>query len=500
MITPMRELPQALYRAQDVRELERIAIAEMGISGLTLMTRAGTAAFRLLQHSWPLARRVAILCGTGNNGGDGLVVARLAHETGLHTEVILLGEADQLRGDARQTYEAMLKAGVQAAPFSPDRWPSAEVVVDALLGTGLDREVTGAYREAIAMLNGQNAPVLSLDIPSGMHADSGNALGIAVRATKTVTFIGLKQGLFTGQGPDYCGEIVFDDLAVPAEVYRQVPNPAFRIMQDWINPILPPRPRSAHKGHYGHVLVVGGERGMAGAARLAGEAAARVGAGLVSVATHPFHAAALNAARPELMCHAVADGKALSTLLNKASVVAIGPGLGREEWGRKLLGAVLESDLPLVVDADALNWLAQEPLRREHWVLTPHPGEAARMLNVTSAEIQADRWHALRELQRRYGGVTVLKGAGTLVCNGHEPVALCHTGNPGMAAGGTGDVLTGVVAGLLAQGLSAWQAAVAGVYLHGRAGDAAAAKGERGMMAGDLLDHLRHGVNPASLP
>jgi len=494
----MRELPQALYRAQEVRELDRIAVAEMGIPGFDLMTRAGMAAFKALQHSWPRARSVAVLCGTGNNGGDGFVVARLAQEAGLQTEVILLGEAAQLRGDARRACEAMLKGGVQVSPFAADRWPSADVIVDALFGTGLDREVTGVHKEAITLLNRQSVPVLSLDIPSGLHSDNGNELGIAVRASKTVTFIGLKQGMFTGLGPDYCGEIIFDDLAVPADIYRRVSNPAFRITNEWIKPLLPPRPRTAHKGHHGHVLVVGGAPGMAGAARLAGEAALRTGAGLVSLATHPFHAAALNAARPELMCRAVEDAKELLPLLSKVSVVAIGPGLGREAWGRKLFDALLEGGLPMVADADALNWLAQEPLRRDNWILTPHPGEAARMLNVSSAEIQADRWRAVRELQSRYGGVVILKGAGTLVCDGHELVALCDAGNPGMASGGMGDVLTGVIAGLLAQGLSPWQAGTSGVYLHGRAGDAAAKNGERGLMAGDLLEHLRYAANPVS--
>jgi hydroxyethylthiazole kinase-like uncharacterized protein yjeF len=240
---------------------------------------------------------------------------------------------------------------------------------------------------------------------------------------------------------------------------------------------------------------------MAGAARLAGEAAARVGAGLVSLATHPFHAAALNAARPELICHAAADVNALPALLSEASVLAVGPGLGRDAWGGKLFGAVLDSALPTVVDADALYWLAREPVRRNHWILTPHPGEAARMLDVSVGEVQADRWQAVRELNKRYGGVVILKGAGTLVCNGYDPVALCDTGNPGMAVGGMGDVLTGVIAGLLAQGLNPWQATLAGVYLHGRAGDIAAAEnGERGMMAGDLMAPLHRLVNPPVHP
>lgn len=496
----MRELPQALYRAQDSRELDRIAGADLGIPGYTLMSRAGTAAFHLLRRSWPHASTVVVVCGIGNNGGDGFVTARLAREGGLQVEVLLLGEAALLRGDARRACEAMLKAGVQVSPFAPDRWQEADVVVDAIFGTGLDREVTGLHREVISLINRQSAPVLSLDIPSGLHSDTGNALGVAVRATKTITFIGLKQGLFTGQGPDYGGEISFDDLGIPVEVYERVPAPAFRISSEWLKSLLPPRARIAHKGNHGHVLVVGGEQGMAGAVRLAGEAAARVGAGLVSMATHPYHAAALNAARPELMCHAVADSHVLSVLLSKARVLAIGPGLGREEWGKKVFGAALECDLPMVVDADALHWLANEPLRRNNWILTPHPGEAACLLNVSTGDIQVDRWQAVRELHKRYGGVVILKGAGTLVYNGHDQIALCDTGNPGMAAGGMGDVLTGVIAGLLAQGLNHWQAALVGVYLHGRAGDFAATReGERGMMAGDLMEPLHRLVNPPAL-
>jgi NAD(P)H-hydrate epimerase len=492
----MDPLPQALYRARDLRELDRIAIAEHGLSGYSLMKRAGEAAFHLLRRTWPRARRIAVLCGGGNNGGDGLVAARLLREAGMPCRVFLLAEAARLQGEARQAYEDLIRSGLQPETFSAALRPDAEVMVDALLGTGLDREVNGLFREAIDWLNGQRAPVLSLDIPSGLHADTGQPLGAAVRAAVTLSFIALKQGLFTAEGPDYCGRIVCDDLALPAEVYAKVASPAFRLVDERIASLLPLRPRSAHKGCHGHVLVVGGAPGMAGALRLAGEAAARAGAGLVTLATHPVHAAALNAARPELICHGVADPKALAPLLERATVVAVGPGLGAESWGRPLLRAVLDSGLPQVVDADALNWLAHEPRRCGHWILTPHPGEAARLLNITAAEVQRDRWQAVRELQRRYGGVVVLKGAGSLICRGQDPVALCDAGNPGMATGAMGDLLTGVIAGLRAQGLDDWQAATAGVYLHGRAGDLAAEDGERGLMASDLLAPLRRLVNP----
>ena len=258
---------------------------------------------------------------------------------------------------------------------------------------------------------------------------------------------------------------------------------------------LPPRSRASHKGDYGHVLVVGGDHGMAGAVRLAGEAAARTGSGLVSIATCLVHAAAIAAARPELMCHGVECARDLRPLLQRASVVAIGPGLGQSAWARDMLAAVLQTHLPLVVDADALNLLAQEPTRRDDWILTPHPGEAARLLGITTEQIQADRLHAVQTLQQRYGGVCVLKGAGSLVC-APESIALCEVGNPGMASGGMGDVLTGIIAALLAQGLSLVDAACAGVYIHAKAGDRAAQDGERGLLASDLMPYLRPLVNP----
>ena len=259
--------------------------------------------------------------------------------------------------------------------------------------------------------------------------------------------------------------------------------------------LLPPRPRASHKGDYGHVLVIGGDHGMAGAVRLVGEAAARTGSGLVSIATRTAHAAVITTARPELMCHGVEHVRDLRPLLQRASVIAIGPGLGQSAWGSELLAAVVQTRLPLVVDADALNLLAQESAMRNNWILTPHPAEAARLLNVTTEQIQADRLHAVQAIQNRYGGVSVLKGAGSLVCAVDRPIAICEAGNPGMASGGMGDVLTGIIAGLLAQGLNLADAACAGVYIHAKAGDRAAQQGERGLLASDLMPHLRKLVN-----
>jgi hydroxyethylthiazole kinase-like uncharacterized protein yjeF len=496
-------LPKELYRAEEVRAMDRHAIDTVGIPGIELMHRAGAAALVALRERWRSARTLSAVCGAGNNGGDGYVVARLAHELGWDVRVYPVAPPANLKGDALTAYQEFRAAGGEVLDFIPVDFEGAEILVDGLLGTGLDREIGGLYAEVIravnrysergAALSGLGRKVLALDIPSGLHADSGAVLGVAVRADLTASFIGLKRGLFTGEGLEYSGEVVFDDLGTPPEVKHCV-RPSALLLPPLVHG-LPRRPRSAHKGHFGHVLVVGGDHGYSGAARMAAEAAARVGAGLVSVATREPHAGLMNLARPELMCLGTETRAELESLLGRATAVALGPGLGRSNWAREMLETVLASDLPLVVDADGLNLLAERPPHRENWVLTPHPGEAARLLGVTTAAIQRDRFAAVRELHSRYGGVVVLKGSGTLIAGEDGIPSVCTAGNPGMASGGMGDVLTGVIAGLLAQKLSLLDAAVLGVRLHGAAGDEAASGGERGLLASDLMGPLRRLVN-----
>jgi len=493
-------LPQALYRAEQVRALDRAAIQTHGIPGIELMNRAGHAAYELLRARWPLSERLTVLAGLGNNGGDGYVIARLARADGLVVRVLQLGDLGRVGGDAALALAAYRDCGGAIEPFAglPE---GSGVVIDALFGTGLDRPVTGPWAAAIDAVNAAGAPVLAIDIPSGLHSDTGAVLGVAVRACATISFIGLKQGLFTGAGPEHCGCVHFSDLGVPALVYDAEPPAARRI--DWVQESgrLRPRQRGAHKGDFGHVLVIAGAPGMSGAARLAGEAALRAGAGLVTVATHPDHAALLNLGRPELMVSAVGEPAALETLLARATVIAIGPGLGRGPWGRALWETVRDSGKPLVVDADALNLLAESPAPNPAWVLTPHPGEAGRLLGCSTAQIGQDRFRAAQEIARRYGGLVVLKGAGTLIQgqDGKAPPAVCTDGNPGMATAGAGDVLTGVIAALLGQRdalrLDPRQAACLGVCLHGAAGDRAARDGERGLIAGDILAALRPVAN-----
>lgn len=492
----MNVIPHALFRAAQVRELDRLAMAAAGISGYDLMERAAAAALTVLRQRWPSAKELTVVCGAGNNAGDGYVLARLARRAGLQATVLSLVDAQGLAGDALQACQDWRASGGASHPFELGRLHRGKVVVDALLGTGLDRPVEGSWRDAVTAINNGAAPVLALDIPSGLSADTGAVLGAAVRAEATVSFIGLKQGLLTGEGPEHCGALYFDDLQAPAEIFLSVHPSATRIGSEALARLLPRRPRSTHKGRCGHVLVVGGERGMAGAARLAAEAAARTGAGLVSVATRPEHASVIAAARPELMCHGVESARQLLPLLERADVVVLGPGLGQSAWAGDLLGAVLETRLPLVLDADGLNLLAREPVRRGHWILTPHPGEAARLLGTDTATIQADRFRAVEALVDAFSGTLVLKGSGSLVRSPGGVTYVCDAGNPGMASGGMGDVLSGVLAALIGQGLDLEDAARAGTYLHAAAADRAAADGERGMLASDLFAALRRLANP----
>jgi NAD(P)H-hydrate epimerase len=496
-------LPTALYRAEQVRDLDRIAIVDEGIPGATLMERAGVAAFDELRRAWPEARRIAVVCGPGNNGGDGFVVARHAAAAGLTVRVGLVGDAARLKGDALGAHDRMVEAGLEARAYGKELLDGAEVIVDALFGTGLDRGVEGAPGACIEDLNGHPAPVLAIDIPSGLHADTGRALGTSVAAAVSVSFIGLKQGMFTGEARDRCGRIVFESLDVPAAIYERIAPSARRADLASLAGILGPRRRSDHKGSFGHVLIIGGDEGFAGAARMAGEGAARSGAGLTTIATRAGHAAAIASQRPELMCHGVEEPRSLAPLLERASVVAVGPGLGKGQWGRAMLDAALEravaAGLPMVIDADGLNLLAELKLGKngdqQPRILTPHPGEAGRLLGCTSREVESDRFAAAARIAGEYGAIAVLKGAGTLVCESGEATWVCAGGNPGMGSGGMGDVLTGIIAGLCAQGLAPSLAARAGVVLHGAAADRAAAAGERGLLAGDLMGPLRTLVN-----
>lgn len=376
----MEQIPgtENLYTAAQTRELDRCAIHDHKIPGITLMSRAASACFEALLHNWPGVECIQVLCGSGNNGGDGFLVADLAHKRGIPVTVFQLGDPSKISGDALLARQQALANGVPIAEFDKSLVQGAGVIVDAMLGTGLGGEVRGVYRDAIAAVNAAGAPVLAVDIPSGLCSDSGRVLGVAVRADLTVTFIGLKRGLFTMAAADHTGAIEFNDLGVPLEVYQAVPCDCSRLELESLLEHLPARPATAHKGLYGTVLVVGGDYGMAGAAALAAEAALRCGAGLVRVATRTEHVAALVARTPETMPMGVKSGQELTALVESADVLVVGPGLGQSAWSEQLLQVAAASGKPMVLDADGLNLLAagrsDTGQHRGNWVLTPTRG------------------------------------------------------------------------------------------------------------------------------
>lgn len=487
-MTAHDDLPLNLYSAQQVRDLDARLIAA-GTPGFELMRRAAHTAWRALRRQWPDAGEITVLAGHGNNAGDGYLIAALALRAGWRVRVLAVGDAARLSGDAVSAHGEARAAGVDIEVWS-DRAELRGVLVDALLGTGLGGEVREPYASAIAAINASSLPVLAVDIPSGLSADTGQVLGCAVNADLTVTFIGLKLGLFTALGPDQCGELVFDGLDADPALLPE--NGVARRLAPASLPLLATRPKAAHKGLFGHVLVVGGDTGLGGAVLLAAESALRCGAGLVSLATRVAHVPAVLARRPELMARGVSSSAELLRLAERADVLVVGPGVGRDAWGRVLVSAAASLERRQVWDADALNLLAEERVARPSgdWVITPHPAEAARLLGTSTAEVQADRPKAALALAQRYQAVVVLKGVGSLIASPDGRLALCDHGHPAMAGAGLGDVLSGILGALLAQGLPAFDAACLAVWLHARAGESLGAQG-RGLAAADLIPAVR---------
>jgi hydroxyethylthiazole kinase-like uncharacterized protein yjeF len=492
----MDSMPVEIYSVASVREIDRAAIEREGIPGYALMKRAGEAAVNAALSSFPDSKRWQVVCGAGNNGGDGYVVARVAAGHGIVVSVISLIDPESLSGDAATAHGDFVAEGGVVMPWAGQLDSEADLIVDGLLGSGLERDVVGDYATAVRAMNDHSASVLALDIPTGLHSDTGAVLSCAVIAQLTVTFVGLKAGLFLGEGPSHSGTLLFAGLEIPEGCRDPSRAVLRRIGQEQIRTALPRRKKVAHKGDFGHVLIVGGGKGMPGAALLCGEAALRAGAGRVSIATDSSHAANIVSSRPELMAHGIDNPTQLDDLLRNCDVVAFGPGLGQSEWARSMYERVVADGRISVWDADALNLLAESSASSAKRIITPHPGEAGTLLDRPTADVQADRTASLTALQERYGGTVVLKGAGSLVSSSGPAPWLCTAGNPGMAAPGMGDVLTGVIAALLAQGLDLERAACVGVQAHAMAGDFAARRGERGLMASDLIGALRRILNP----
>ena len=480
-------LPRQLYESKAVQQLDRLAIKHFDTTGFELMQR-GSGLFAGDAQALAVNQSPDCFAGAGNNGGDGYVIAALAKDLGLSSEVLHLSPPEQLAADASRAYQMAVAAGAEIHPYIEAAFALRShqpntLLVDAMLGTGLSRPVSGDYEHAIRSINSSQMPVFAVDVPSGLNADTGEPFDEAISAAQTMTFIAIKQGLLTGSALNFTGDLCFDDLGLPQALYSHEQAPVSGVRRIDIYSVLSafsPRPRFP-KGKFGHVMVIGGDRGFGGAPLMAAEASLRSGAGLVSVVTRSEHRAAFLARRPELMMHGTEDNDFdFDLLLQRASVLVIGPGMGLGPWGEELLRISLQTaskkSIPVIIDADALTLLARNSanytsIKKDTWILTPHPGEAARLLNVTASDIQLNRFAAIRTLRDTWGGNCLLKGSGSLISNAVEPdlIKLCSEGNAGMATAGMGDVLTGVIAALLAQGLPLDQALSSAVCVHGEA-------------------------------
>ncbi len=501
---------QPLFTPAQVREMDRRAIAG-GVPAAALMERAAGHLARGIVRAGGRAAglRVALLCGRGNNGGDGFVVARLAHEHGYQTDCLVAAAESELRAEASVQLRAASARGVQAVFADDERWhrklecmAHRDLLVDALLGTGSRHEVRGAVQEAIQAINRSGVPALAVDIPSGIHPDTGEELGESVWALRTVTFGHPKPYLFQGIGLEHSGFWTVADIGYPQTLLTE-PTDARLLDQNWVGSLLPERLRGSHKGENGSILIVAGSRAMRGAATLAALSSLRSGAGLVTVAGIPEVCDAVAAQLPEVLLFplpeidGVVSPDAAPLILDKRDrykSAVFGPGLTHERPVMEFLAAVLEKwQKPAVLDADALNAIAYDGVRLPECecVLTPHPGEMSRLLHSSIAEIQADRFHTVRQAMAELGHCVLLKGPYSIVGEPGQPMMVNHTGNPGLASGGMGDVLSGVIATLLAQDLPGYYAASCGMFWHGTAADLCAHDiGPIGYTARDVAEAL----------
>ena len=503
-----------------MQALDRRTISEAQIPSSVLMERAGAGVVAYLQDRYaPLhGKSATVFCGKGNNGGDGLVVARLLRRLRVKVTVLLLASPADLSNDSAVMYRRWIRVSGASATKSfrsPDQtWPllaSSDFVIDALLGTGLSTDVTGAYREAITLMNRSGRPVIAVDMPSGIHTDNGNILGHAVRATATVTFGLPKLGLYLGAGIDHAGTIHVVDIGIPSRYLDALDSRIFLITKAMAAQAMPVRQASSHKGTFGHAGIIAGSVGKTGAAVLAARAALRTGVGLVTVAVPSSVNDVVEAKLLEAMTHPLPETKVRTLarsgfervleFMRARTAIAIGPGLSTHPETVELVQSLMKHiDRPSVLDADALNALVgRASLLTECKIppiLTPHPGEMARLeIDASAQTVNADRIGTARRFARERGVFVVLKGARTVIARPDGLLAICPTGNPGMATAGTGDVLTGMLVGLLAQKIPAWEAACTATYLHGLAGDLAARQfGQAGMLAGDLIANVPHAI------
>lgn len=473
-----------LYTREQAYQLDKLAIQQDRQPGRQLMQKAAEAVWRAIQNRWSNVNHIVVLAGSGNNGGDAFALALLARNNGVIVDIVSVGDLSHQSPESAFYRQQWQMSGGTVTPWT-DSCPECDLIVDGLLGIGLSKSLTSDWQTMVESINAHQAPKVCIDIPSGLNANTGNAMPCAIQADLTVTFIARKVGCYLADGPDYCARLEFDDLGLSTASRRQVD--AVVQLLDETNVRLPAtRRKNSHKNQFGHVLVVGGNRGLSGAVQLAGMAALRAGTGLVSLCVHPQNYPLTTSA--ELM---QSDWSELDAMVERASVVVVGPGLGRCQQATRVLEQLACIDKPMLIDADALDAGFISSLATQRAILTPHPGEAARLLNNSTADIQQDRIEALQKMMQHWPAVCVLKGAGTLIGQRDELLTLCARGHAGMATAGMGDVLSGIIAAYLAQGLDPLLAAQTGVLVHSLAAEEYARNFDaNSLIASDVIDRI----------
>ena len=495
-----------LYTSEQTRKLDRLAISKQKVPAFTLMERASEFSLNVLLNNWPNTKKVFVFCGKGNNAGDGYLIAHLVKNIGLESFIIQASPSTKISGAAKKAFKLATNSKVKKISISQFKKESLRdsVIVDALLGTGIKGIVRSRISKLILEINkkSKNNPVLSLDIPSGICSNTGISLGNHIKADITATFVGRKRGCFTSDGRSASGKVVLDNLGISKSIIREMNSNNYLLDMEKGLTKLKDRKGESHKGDYGHVLVIGGDNGFGGASILAAKASFYSGSGLVSLATRSIHVNAALSSCPELMVHGVESGQDLENILKKASVIVLGPGLGQSAWSEQMLQkSFLEAknrNLPIVLDADGLNLLSQLKLKSglpNKLIITPHPGEAARLLNKEIKQIQEDRFKAVAALQNKFKSTAVLKGSGTLVCyqaGSKIQIGICDAGNPGMSKGGMGDVLAGLIGSFLSQGLGLSEATEVAVDLHSKAADIASLELGISTTPSDVIRNIRY--------
>ena len=495
-----------LYTSEETKKLDNLAIRKQKVPAFTLMKRASEFSFNVLLNNWPNTKKVFVFCGKGNNAGDGYLIAYLAKEIGLESFIIQASPSNKITGASKKAFELAATSKVKKISLSSFNKQSLKdsVIVDALLGTGIKGTVRSGVSKLILQINkkSKSTPILSVDIPSGICSNTGVGLGAHIKADVTATFVGRKRGCFTSIGRTASGNVVFNGLGISSSIRNQVKTNCHLLDMEKNLPKLKNRKGDAHKGDFGHVLVVGGDKGFGGAAILASKAAVFSGSGLVRLATRSLHVEAALSSCPELMVTGIESGQDLEGLLAKSTVVVIGPGLGQSAWSEQMLQRTFmeakNRNLPVVLDADGLNLLSKLKFSvgtPKKMVSTPHPGEAARLLNKEVNEIQSDRFKSVISLQKKLGSVSVLKGSGSLVCfarGGKQEIGICGAGNAGMAKGGMGDVLAGLIGSFISQGLSLVEATESAVDLHSKAADIASLELGMTLSPTDVIRNIRY--------